>query len=102
MSLVSMPFVETGVDTGLHIAATVVMVGVIAMLAIGFWKVHEIPIDKAHRSEHQQIGLITVLTWIGFVWHWVWILAVIIAFVDGEQALRKVRDIWFENQADNS
>lgn len=94
MSLVSMPFVDTGFDMGLHIVAAVVLVATVAAAGIGFWKLHELPINKAHRTEHQQVGLITALTWIGFIWHWVWVLAVIVAFVDAEQALCKVRDIW--------
>ena len=56
------------------------------------------PSIKAHKKQHQQIGLITALTWIGFVWHWVWVLAVIVAFVDSEKALRRVRDIWREKE----
>ena len=96
MSLVSMPFVDSGVDTALHVVAAVILFGSIAAAAFGFWRIHELPIQKAHKSEHHQLGLITALTWIGFIWHWVWVVAVIIAFVDGEQALRHVRDIWKE------
>ncbi|WP_028771882.1 hypothetical protein [Shewanella waksmanii] len=94
MSLMAMPFVDSGVDTTLHVISTVFMVATIAALAFGFWKIHELPINQAHKKQHQQIGLITALTWIGFVWHWVWVLAVIVAFVDAEKALIKVRDIW--------
>ncbi|OBU18011.1 MFS transporter [Photobacterium aquimaris] len=94
MSLLSMPFVDTNVDTVLSVFAGVVLIATVAAVAIGFWKIHELPIHKASTKEHHQIGLITALTWIGFVWHWVWVLAVIIAFVDGEQALRRLRDIW--------
>ncbi|PQJ84908.1 MFS transporter [Aliivibrio sifiae] len=96
MSLVSMPFVGSGQDLGLHVVASVVMIGSIIALAYGFWKLHELPINKAHSKQHQQIGLITALTWIGFVWHWVWVLAVICAFVDAEKALIKIRDIWHQ------
>ncbi|OAN11204.1 MFS transporter [Photobacterium jeanii] len=101
MSLFSMPFVGSGVDTTLHVIAGVVMVGTIAAAAFGFWRLHELPIKKAHSKEHHQLGLITVLTWIGFIWHWVWVIAVVIAFVDGEQALRRIRDIW-KGEADNN
>ncbi|UXI04455.1 MFS transporter [Photobacterium sp. TY1-4] len=94
MSLFSMPFVDSGVDTALHVVATVVLVGGIGAAAYGFWRIHELPIQKAHHKEHHQLGLITALTWIGFIWHWVWVVAVVIAFVDGEQALRRIRDIW--------
>ncbi|MGF1703125.1 MFS transporter [Photobacterium makurazakiensis] len=94
MSLVSMPFVDSGVDTALHVVAAVVLLGSIAAVVYGFWRIHELPIQKAHTKDHHQIGLITALTWIGFIWHWVWVVAVIIAFVDGEKALRRIRDIW--------
>ncbi len=99
MSLFSMPFVDTGVDTALHGVAAVVMVLTVAAAAYGFWKIHEMPINKAHKEKHHQIGLITALTWIGFIWHWVWVIAVIVAFVDGEKALRRIRDVWREKES---
>ena len=94
MSLISVPFVETTADTALHIAAAVVLIGTIAAGLFGFWKLHEIPIQKAHNTDHHQIGLITALTWIGFVWHWVLVLAIIIAFIDFEKAIIHLRDLW--------
>ncbi len=94
MSLVSVPFVGTGADTALHIFTAVVLVGTIGAVAYGFWRFHELPINKAHSKDHQQIGLITALTWIGFIWHWVWVLAVILAFVDMEKAIINLRDTW--------
>ncbi|ARP39985.1 MFS transporter [Vibrio syngnathi] len=94
MSLLSVPFVGTGADTALHIVAGVVLVATIAAACYGFWRVHELPINKAHSKEHQQLGLITALTWIGFIWHWVWVLAVILAFVDMEKAIINLRDTW--------
>ncbi|MGS0689549.1 MFS transporter [Shewanella sp. 0m-8] len=99
MSLFSMPFVDSGVDTALHSVAAVVMVLTVAAAAFGFWKIHDMPINKAHKEQHHQIGLITALTWIGFIWHWVWVIAVIIAFVDGEKALRRIRDVWREKES---
>ncbi|MGF1764533.1 MFS transporter [Aliivibrio kagoshimensis] len=94
MSLLSVPFVGTGSDLGLHFFAGAVLVSSIGAVLYAFWKFHEMPINKAHRTKHQQIGLITVLTWIGFIWHWVWVLAVILAFIDAESALCRIRDIW--------
>ena len=94
MSLVSVPFVGTGADTALHVVAGVVLIATIAAACYGFWRVHELPINKAHSKDHQQLGLITALTWIGFVWHWVWVLAVILAFVDMEKAIINLRDTW--------
>ncbi|SGY90925.1 Putative uncharacterized protein [Moritella viscosa] len=101
MSLISMPFVGTGFNTGLHIVAAVVLIATVAAAGISFWKFHEVPIHQAHKNSHQQLTLITTLTWVGFIWHWVWVLAVIIAFVDTEQAIAKVRDIW-KAEGDNS
>ncbi|GMQ45922.1 MFS transporter [Vibrio sp. 10N] len=94
MSLVSVPFVGTGADTALHVVSAVVLVASIGAAIYGFWRIHELPINKAHSRDHHQLGLITALTWIGFIWHWVWVLAVIIAFVDMEKAIIRLRDIW--------
>ncbi|MEZ9411904.1 MFS transporter [Vibrio lentus] len=94
MSLLSVPFVGTGADTALHVVAGVVLVATIAAACYGFWRIHELPINKAHSKEHHQLGLITALTWIGFIWHWVWVLAVIVSFVDIEKAIINLRDTW--------
>ena len=94
MSLLSVPFVGTGADTALHVVAGVVLVATIAAACYGFWRIHELPINKAHSKEHHQLGLITALTWIGFIWHWVWVLAVIVSFVDMEKAIVNLRDTW--------
>lgn len=102
MSLVNMPFVDSDLDSVLHIVASVVLVASVAAALFGFWKLHELPINKAHRTQHQQVGLITVLTWIGFIVHWVWVLAVIVAFVDAEKALCRIRDIWKDDLNDKS
>jgi len=94
MSLLSVPFVGTSADTALHVVAGIVLVATIAAAGCGFWRVHELPINKAHSKKHHQLGLITALTWIGFIWHWVWVLAVILAFVDMEKAIINLRDTW--------
>ncbi|EEW07546.1 Permease of the major facilitator superfamily [Vibrio mimicus VM603] len=94
MSLLSVPFVNTGSDTALHIVAGLVLVASVAAGVYGFWKLHEIPINKAHSKDHHQIGLITALTWIGFLWHWVWVVAVILAFVDMDKAILHLRETW--------
>ncbi len=100
MSLVSIPFVDTSADTVLHIAASIVLISSIVAGLYGFWKLHEIPIQKAHSKNHHQIGLITALTWVGFIWHWVWVLAIIIAFIDFENAIIHLRDIWKNSSQD--
>jgi hypothetical protein len=99
MSLLSAPFVGSGADLGLHIAAGVVLLATVTAAVYGFWRFHELPISKAHSRNHHQIGLITALTWIGFIWHWVWVLAVIIAFVDVEKTIINLRDTWHSKPA---
>ncbi|MGR5095418.1 MFS transporter [Vibrio maritimus] len=101
MSLVSVPFVGTGADTALHVVSAVVLVASIGAAIYGFWRIHELPINKAHSRDHHQLGLITALTWIGFIWHWVWVLAVIIAFVDMEKAIVRLRDIWNSEKSES-
>lgn len=94
MSLITMPFVDTGFDTGLHVVAATVMLGSLCAIVVAFWKLHELPVHHAYAKNHRQLALISALTWIGFLWHWVWVLAIIIAFVDSEAAIGRVRDIW--------
>ncbi|WP_295890581.1 MFS transporter [uncultured Vibrio sp.] len=94
MSLISTPFVGTGADTTLHVVAAIVLICVIVAGAIGLWKIHELPINHAEQREHRQMGLVTMLTWIGFIWHWVWVIAIIVAFMDVEGAILRIRDIW--------
>ncbi|ASI92150.1 MFS transporter [Vibrio mediterranei] len=98
MSLLSVPFVGTSADTALHVLSGIVLVASVVAAVYGFWRIHELPINKAHSKDHHQLGLITALTWIGFIWHWVWVLAVIIAFVDMEKAIVRLRDIWHSKE----
>ncbi|MCG9626867.1 MFS transporter [Vibrio mediterranei] len=98
MSLLSVPFVGTSADTALHVVSGIVLVASVVAAVYGFWRIHELPINKAHSKDHHQLGLITALTWIGFIWHWVWVLAVIIAFVDMEKAIVRLRDIWHSKE----
>lgn len=90
-----MPFVGTNTDVVLHVVASVVLVVSVCATAYAFWKLHEIPIQKAHQSDHRHLGLITILTWVGFFWHWVWVLAIIVAFFDLEEAIIHWRDVWY-------
>ena len=94
MSLLAMPFVDTPADTVLFVISGVVLIGTLGALIWGFWKIHEIPLNKAHQVKHSQIGLVTALTWIGFFMHWVWVLAVIVAFTDLNIIVRKIRQAW--------
>ena len=91
MALLHMPFAQTGVDTTLHVVAAVVLLGAIIALVYFFWRFHELPVHEAEKRNHPQLALVATLTWVEFFWHWVWVIAIIIAYVDGEQL---VRDTW--------
>ncbi len=91
MSLFATPFVDTNVDTILHVVAAVVMFSSVVLSLWVFWKVHELPIHKAkEKNKYHQIELVTVLTWIGFIAHWVWVIAVFIAFIDIDKLIRSI------------
>lgn len=91
MSLFATPFVDTNVDTILHVVATVVMLSSVVLSLWVFWKVHELPIHKAkEKNKYHQIELVTILTWIGFIAHWVWVIAVFIAFIDVDKLIRSI------------
>ncbi len=64
MSLLSVPFVGTSADTALHVVSGIVLVASVVAAVYGFWRIHELPINKAHSKDHHQLGLITALTWI--------------------------------------
>jgi len=98
MALIHMPFVGTTADTVLMVVATVVLFGSVAAAAYYFWKFHEIPLHEAERRDHPQMALVATLTWVGFFWHWVWVLAIILAYLDAGKMLRSIRDIWHEEK----
>lgn len=97
MSLLSTPFVGVTTDIVLHSVAFFVMIGGIGLSIWLFWKLHEMPVHKAKQTnKYHKIELVTILTWIGFFIHWVWVVAVIIAFTDFEEILKGVRKTWHD------
>lgn len=56
----------------------VIVVGVL-MLA---WRVHEIPAHKADHKKMRQAELVSALTLLGLLEHWVWAVALFLAYVD--------------------
>ena len=46
------------------------------------WRVHEIPAHKADHKKMRQVELVTALTLLGLFLHWVWALALFLAYVD--------------------
>ena len=59
----------------------IVVVGL--MLA---WRVHEIPSHKADHKKMRQVELVTALTLLGLLEHWVWAVALFIAYMDWQAA----------------
>jgi hypothetical protein len=68
-------------DWLLYILLPMLLVGVIALL-MAAWRVHEIPAHKAQHKNMRQIELVTVLTLFGLVEHWVWAVALFVAYMD--------------------
>jgi len=46
------------------------------------WRVHEIPAHKADHKKMRQVELVSALTLLGLLEHWVWAVALFIAYVD--------------------
>lgn len=92
MSLFSTPFVGTELDIALHAISFFMLIGTLGISILAFWKLHEMPVEKARKSnKYHQLELITVLTWIGFIVHWVWIVAVVIAFFDFDKFIYRLK-----------
>ena len=57
------------------------------------WRMHEIPKHKADHKKMRQAELVSALTLVGMFMHWVWVIALIIAYVDWdavEEALTRI------------
>lgn len=48
------------------------------------WHLHEIPTHKANKKQMHQAELVSALTLLGLFEHWVWALALFLAYVDWE------------------
>lgn len=59
-----------------------IVVGVL-MLA---WRIHEIPAHKADKKKSRQAELVSALTLLGLLEHWVWAVALFFAYVDWDSA----------------
>ena len=102
MSLLATPFVGGTTDTVLHSIAFFILIGGLMGSLWIFWKLHEMPVHKAKQTnKYHKIELVTILTWIGFFMHWVWVIAVVIAFTDVEQVIKGFRQVWHNSEPDN-
>lgn len=68
-------------DWLLYLLLPLLLVLVVAILMLA-WRVHEIPAHKADHKKMRQAELVSALTLLGLLEHWVWAVALFIAYVD--------------------
>jgi hypothetical protein len=68
-------------DWLLYLLLPLLLVILIAALMLG-WHLHEIPKHKAEKKQMRQAELVSALTLLGLFEHWVWAIALVIAFTD--------------------
>ena len=68
-------------DWLLYILLPLLAIIIIAVLMLG-WHVHELPKHKADHKTMRQTELVTALTLLGLFEHWVWAVALFIAYMD--------------------
>jgi uncharacterized protein YqcC (DUF446 family) len=68
-------------DWLLYILLPFLLVIVVALLMLA-WRVHEIPAHKADHKKMRQVELVSALTLLGLFQHWVWAVALFLAYVD--------------------
>ena len=68
-------------DWLLYILLPFLLVVVVAGLLLA-WRVHEIPAHKADHKKMRQVELVSALTLLGLFQHWVWAVALFLAYVD--------------------
>lgn len=72
-------------DWLLWILLPTLLVIVVALLMAAWW-VHELPAHKADHKKMRQIELVSALTLLGLIEHWVWAVALFIAYMDWQAA----------------
>ena len=60
------------------------LAGVIVILILA-WRLHEIPKHRADSKKLRQAELVSALTLFGLFEHWVWAIALFIAYVDWDE-----------------
>jgi hypothetical protein len=68
-------------DWLLYILLPFLLILVVALLMLA-WRIHEIPAHKADHKKMRQAELVTALTLLGLFEHWVWAVALFMAFMD--------------------
>lgn len=72
-------------DWVMYILLPLLLVIVIIGLVVA-WRLHEIPKHRAEHKKLRQAELVSALTLLGLFEHWVWAIALFIAYLDWEQA----------------
>lgn len=49
------------------------------------WRIHELPAHKADHKKMRQVELVSALTLLGLFMHWVWAIALFLAYVDWDE-----------------
>jgi hypothetical protein len=70
-------------DWLLYILLPFLLIIVVALLMLA-WHVHEIPKHKADKKNMRQAELVSALTLLGLFEHWVWAVALFLAYLDWE------------------
>jgi len=68
-------------DWLLYILLPLLLAIVVGVLMLA-WRVHEIPAHKADHKKMRQAELVSALTLLGLLEHWVWAVALFLAYVD--------------------
>jgi hypothetical protein len=68
-------------DWLLYILLPLLLAIVVALLMLA-WRIHEIPAHKADHKKMRQAELVSALTLLGLLEHWVWAVALFIAYMD--------------------
>jgi hypothetical protein len=68
-------------DWLLYLLLPLLLILLVAFLMLA-WRVHEIPAHKADHKKMRQAELVSALTLLGLFQHWVWAVALFLAFVD--------------------
>jgi hypothetical protein len=70
-------------DWLLYLLLPLLLIIVVALLMLA-WHVHEIPKHKADKKKMRQAELVSALTLLGLFEHWVWAVALFLAYLDWE------------------
>ncbi len=70
-------------DWLLYLLLPILLILIVAGLMVA-WHMHEIPQHQAHKKNMRQAEIVGVLTVLGLFMHWVWAVALFLAYFDWE------------------